>query len=30
MVEFHINDCEEFIYIIKGTHYSGFLSVRFP
>ena len=30
MVEFHIDDCEYFIYLIKGTHYGGFLSVRFP
>ena len=30
MVYFHINDCEGFIYLIKGTHYGGFLSVRFP
>ena len=26
MVEFHINDCEVFIYLIKGTYYDGFLS----
>ena len=30
MVEFHINDFEYFIYLIKGTHYGGFLSVSFP
>ena len=29
MVEFQINDCEELIYMIKGTHYGGFLSFRF-
>ena len=29
MVEFHIDDCEYFICLIKGTHYGGFLSVRF-
>ena len=28
-MELHINDCEYFIYLIKGTHYGGFLSVRF-
>ena len=30
MVEFHIDDCEDYIYIIKGTNYGGFLSDRFP
>ena len=30
MVDFHINDCEDFIYLIKGKHYGGFLSVRLP
>ena len=30
MVEFHIDDCKEFIYLIKGTYYGGFLSIRFP
>ena len=30
IVEFHIDDCEKFIYLIKGTHYGGFLSVKFP
>ena len=30
MVEFHIDNCEYYIYIIKGTHYGGFLSFRFP
>ena len=29
MVEFHIDDYEDFIYLIKGTHYGGFLIVRF-
>ena len=29
MVEFHINDFEQFIYLIKGAHYGGLLSVRF-
>ena len=29
MVEFRIDDCEEFIYLIKGTHDGGFISVRF-
>ena len=29
MLELYINDCEEFIYLIKVTHYCGFLSVRF-
>ena len=29
MVELHIYDCEYYIYIIKGTYYGGFLSVRF-
>ena len=29
MVELHINDFEDYIYLIKGTHYGGFLSVRF-
>ena len=29
MVDFHI-DCEEFIYLIIGTHYRGFLSFSFP
>ena len=30
MVEFHIDDCEEFIYLIKGTYCGGLISVRFP
>ena len=30
MVEFHIDDFEYFIYLIKGTLYDGFLSVNFP
>ena len=30
MLEFHIDDCEDFIYLNKGTHYCGFLIVRFP
>ena len=29
MVEFHIDYCEDFIYLIKGTHNGGFLSVMF-
>ena len=29
MVEFHINDCECFLYLMRGTHYGGFLSVKF-
>ena len=29
MVELCINDCGEFIYIIKGTHCGGFLSFYF-
>ena len=29
VLEFHINDCEYFIYLIKGTHYGEFLSVMF-
>ena len=29
MVEFHIEDCEEFIYIIKLAQYDGFLIFRF-
>ena len=29
MVKFHINDYEELIYLIKVTHYGGFLSVRY-
>ena len=30
MAAFHIDYCEEFMYLIKGAHYGGFLSVRFP
>ena len=30
MVDFHTNDCEEFIYLIKGKNYGGFPSFRFP
>ena len=30
MVEFHNNDCKDFIYLIQGTNYGGFLSIRFP
>ena len=30
MVEFDINDCEDYIILIKGTNYGWFLSVRFP
>ena len=30
MVDFHINDCEDYIYIIKGTDYGGLLSIIFP
>ena len=29
MVDFRIGNCEEFTYLIKGTHYGGFLSFRF-
>ena len=29
MVESHIDDCEEFIYLIKGTNYDEFPSFRF-
>ena len=29
VVEFHIDNCEEFIYLIKLTHYVGFLRFRF-
>ena len=29
MVEFHINYCEEFIDLIKGTHYGRLISFRF-
>ena len=29
MVEFHIDDFEDFIYLIKVTPYGGFLSARF-
>ena len=30
IMEFHINDCEDLIYLIKVTHHGGFLNVRFP
>ena len=30
MVEFHIDDCEEFKYLIKLTYSGGFPGFRFP
>ena len=29
-MRFYFDDCEEFVYLIKGTNYGGFLSFRVP